>query len=425
MLMGDKGCRRADRVTRRSVLAGAAALAATSCGPRSASPPLRFWATSYEGDYAPHLMTAFTAATGIEVDVQSIPSTAAHEKMLTAFAGDALPDVFALPSGWIGEFQMIGALAPVPSPDYVADVLPPALALAQVKGRNFAVPWSAAPQVQFYRRDLLRDAGYETPPDTWEAWREMGRTIKRRRPDEFVFLTLLNWPDTLFSMLYQTGMTMLRDQDTRGNFRSPEAESAFAFYLSLFTENLAPRALSTEVQDAFAAFAQGRYAVWPSWPSLLLDLHRRRAEIPRERWGVARLAGPKGPGPTAMIASNVVVSARTAQPQAAWALVRHLTSTATELRFQQLIGNLPARASAWASPQLQMPVLRPFAEQMRQPAMAPKIVEWERIQIEVQLVAERVVRGLLTIPHALAAIDGRVDQILAKRRALVEAGRIA
>ncbi len=422
--MGVWGDYRGEHLTRRSVLVGATAIAATSCGSKPATPPLRFWATSYEGDYSPHLMPAFTAATGIEVDVQSVPSTAAHEKMLTAYAGSVLPDVFMLPSGWIGEFATIGALAPVPLPDLVTDIVPAALALAQVEGKNWAVPWAAAPQVQFYRRDLLQDAGYASMPTSWNAWREMGRTIKRRRPDEFVFLTLLNWPDTLFSMLYQTGASMLRDNNTRGNFRSAEAEAAFAFYLSLFTENLAPRALSTEVQDPFAAFAQGRYAVWPSWPTLLLDLHRRRAEIPADRWAVARLAGPNGPGPAAMIASNVAVSAATARPQAAWALVRHLTSTASELRFQQLIGNLPARASAWASPQLRAPVLRPFAEQMREPAMAPKIIEWERIQIEVQLVAERVVRGLLTIPQALATIDGRIDQILAKRRALVEAGRI-
>jgi multiple sugar transport system substrate-binding protein len=53
------------------------------------------------------------------------------------------------------------------------------------------------------------------------------------------------------------------------------------------------------------------------------------------------------------------------------------------------------------------------------------VVEWERIQNEVQLVAERMVRGGLSIDEALAAIDTRIDRILAKRRALVEAGRIA
>jgi len=398
---------------------------ATACSSHTAHKALRFWATSYEGDYAPHLMTSFTARTGIDVEVQSLPSTAAHEKMLTAFAGREMPDVFVLPSGWIAEFSLIGAVAPLPSPRLVSDVIPAALAMARLHGRNYGVPWSAAPQVQFYRRDLLATIGLDTPPLDWESWRRMGRDLKRKRPDDFVVLTLLNWPDMLFTLLYQSGAVLLRDRDTRGNFRTPEAEQAFAFYASLFAEGLAPRALSTEVQDGFAAFAQGRYAVWPSWPSLLLDLHRRRAELPAERWGVARLPGPRGPGPTAMIASNLCVSTQTDQPDAAWALVRHLASPASELRFQSLIGNLPARASVWTAPQLNQPVLRPFAEQMRQPAITPKIIEWERVQVEVQLVAERMVRGLLTIPQALATIDGRIDQILAKRRSLVEAGRIA
>ncbi len=90
-----------------------------------------------------------------------------------------------------------------------------------------------------------------------------------------------------------------------------------------------------------------------------------------------------------------------------------------------MIGNLPARLDAWDSPQLALPVLRAFREQMDQPAPIPPVVEWERIQGEIQLAAERVVRGLQTIEQALTALDERVDQLLAKRRALVDAGRIA
>ena len=134
--MGEVPSRQTYRSSRRAVLAGAAATIVSACSPRPAAKTLRFWATSYEGDYAPHLMTAFTAATGIEVDVQSLPSTAAHEKMLTAFAGGAMPDVFVLPSGWIGEFALIGAVTPLPSPDLVEDVVPAALAMARLRGRD-------------------------------------------------------------------------------------------------------------------------------------------------------------------------------------------------------------------------------------------------------------------------------------------------
>lgn len=380
---------------------------------------------SYEGDYSPLLMPAFTRATGIPVEVQSLPWTAAHEKLLTAHAGGSLPDVMMLPNGWVGEFAMIGALAEVADTSLVADMFPGTLETTRWRGRDFAVPWSVAPQVQFYRRDLLAQAGYDAPPTDWAGWRAMGLALKRRRPDEYAFLLLLNWWDALFTFLGQTGEQPLRDEDTRGNFRTVGAREALAFYVSLFADGLAPKAASTEVQDPLAAFAQGYFTIYPSGPSLLLDLHRRRAEISPELWGTARMPGPRGPGAASGVSASLCVSRTTRRPDAAWALVRHMASPASELRFQRLIGNLPARRSAWTSPQLATPVLASFAEQMLEPAYGPNIIEWERIRTDVQLVAERVVRGLLTIDEGLAMMDVRTDRLLAKRRALIDAGKLA
>jgi ABC-type glycerol-3-phosphate transport system substrate-binding protein len=411
--------------TRRAALGLLPTLGLASCSGTRGPEPLKFWAMSYEGDYSPMLMPAFTAATGIPVDVQSLPATAAHEKLLTAQAGGAMPDVLMLYTGWVQEFATIGAIAPVPLPAMVADLFPGVLDATRVGGRDFAVPWSVAPQVQFYRRDILARAGYPGPPEDWDDWLRMGHSIKRQRPDDFVFMLLLNWPDMLVTMLGQTGATMLRDHATRGNFQTPEARTAFSYYAQIFAEGLAPKALSTEIQDPVAAFAQGYFAIWPTGPTTLLDLHRRAAEIPAERWATARLAGPYGVGAVSGLSTSLCVSASTRRTAEAWALVRHLSSPASELRYQRLIGNLPARLSAWTSPQLRAPILAPFKEQMRFPATAPKVIEWERIKLEIQFAAERVVRGVQTIPKALAELDTRVDQLLAKRRALVEAGRLS
>lgn len=411
--------------TRRAMLGMLPALAIGACARPTGVVPLRVWAMSYEGDYSPHLMPGFTAATGIPVEVQSLPSTASHEKLLTAHAGGALPDVLMLFNGWIREFAMIRAVAPVPSPALTAGLFPGIRDALRIDGRDYAVPWSVAPQVQYYRTDIVAEAGYPAPPLDWAGWLTMARAIKRRRPDNYVFLMLLNWPGALLTMMTQAGATMLRDHATRGNFRSEPVREAFAYYANLFAEGLAPRAASTEVQDPLAAFAQGYFAIWPSSPTTLLDLRRRAADIPPERWGTARLAGPKGPGPVSGDSASLCVSTTTDRPAEAWALVRHMTSRDSELTFQRMIGNLPARLDAWDSPQLALPVLRAFREQMAQPASIPPVVEWERIQGEIQLAAERVVRGLQTIGQALTVLDERVDQLLAKRRALVDAGRIA
>jgi len=393
-------------------------------GDRDKASPLTMWAMSWEGDYSPLLMPDFTAATGIPVEVQSLPTTASHEKLLTAFAGGAMPDVLMLFNGWVQEFATIGAVQPVPSPALVADIFPGVLDATRFGGRDYAVPWSVAPQVQFYRRDILHDAGYDAPPESWDGWRTMARAIKRRRPDDYVFLMLLNWPTGLITMLSQAGATMLRDRNTRGNFQTPEARAAFAYYASLYADGYAPMALSTEIQDPVAAFATGYCSIWPSGPTTLKDFERRADLIPRHRWATARLAGPQGAGPVSGLSSSLCVSSQTRRPREAWALVRHLTSVPSELRYQRLIGNLPARMGAWRAPQLADPVLRPFARQMQQPAAAPPVIEWERIQAEIQLAAERVVRKVQTLDVALAALDNRVDRLLAKRRALVEAGAI-
>ncbi|MEG3125753.1 extracellular solute-binding protein [Sphingomonas sp. GB1N7] len=402
---------------------GAAALLAACAGRRDPT-ALTVWAMSYEGDYAPHLMPAFTAKTGIPVEVQTLPWTAAHEKLLTAQAGGSLPDVLMLPNGWVGEFALIGGLARVPDASFVSDQYPGVLETVRHAGMDYAVPWSVAPQVQFFRRDLLDRAGYATPPTNWEDWRAMGHRLKRQRPGEFAFLMLLNWWDALFTFAGQIGTPPLRERDTRGNFDTPEFRRALGFYKSIFDEGLAPRVLSTEIQDPLAAFAQGYFAIYPSGPTLLLDLHRRRSEIAPELWGTARMPGPNGPAAASGVSSSLAVSASSRRSADAWRLVEHMTSAVSELRFQSLIGNLPARRSAWESPKLATPVLKPFADQMLQPAYGPNIVEWERIRTEVQLVAERVVRGLMTIAEGTRQMDVRIDVLLAKRRSLVQAGKL-
>ncbi|MEH3108352.1 MAG: extracellular solute-binding protein [Sphingomonas fennica] len=405
-----------------AVLAG---VGVAGCTPRREAGALRLWAMGYEGDYAPLLMPPFTQATGLAVEVQSLPWTAAHEKLLTAHASGALPDALMLPAGWVGEFAMVGALAPVADRALLDGLFPGTLAAGRYGGRDYAVPWSVAPQAQFFRQDLLAAAGYDRPAADWAGWRAMGRALKRRRPDEWVFLMPLNWWDTLVTFAAQTGDPMLRDRDTRGNFRSPGFTRALGFYKSLYDERLAPTMLSTELQDPFAAFAQGAFAIYPRSPAMLLDLRRRRAEIADDRWGVARMPGPDGPGPAGGISASLCVAARSPRPAAAWALVRYLTGAPAELHVQRLIGSLPARQAAWAAPQMQAPVLRPFLDQMQAPADQPNVVEWERIRIEVQLIAERLVRGDLTLSQATAAMDARVDRLLAKRRALLDRGAIA
>ena len=66
---------------------------------------LRIWAMGREGEVLSQLIPGFEKEhPDIHVEVQQIPWTAAHEKLLTAYVGDATPDIAMLGNTWVPEF---------------------------------------------------------------------------------------------------------------------------------------------------------------------------------------------------------------------------------------------------------------------------------------------------------------------------------
>src|SRR3546814_13317397 len=68
----------------------------------------------FEGQQVARLLPEFERLNpGIHVDLQQVPVLSAHEKLLTASAGDSLPDVTPLGNTWIPAFALLDELAPL------------------------------------------------------------------------------------------------------------------------------------------------------------------------------------------------------------------------------------------------------------------------------------------------------------------------
>ena len=409
-------------VSRRDVLAAAGGIGLAAC----TSPhghDVSWWAMGTTGENAPLLLPDFVRTSGFHVDLQAVPWTGAHEKLLTGFAGNSLPDVMMLNTAWLPEMALLGALAP-PPPALLADQLSGARAAVTLRGRAMAVPWTADSWVQFYRRDLLREAGYAAPPLDWAEWTKMAQTIVRRHPDRFATLHLLDWPEPLFAYAAQTGEPLLRDHDGRGNFRSAGFRAALAFYKQGFDLKLTPKITGAEAGDTYTDLRRGWFAIMPSDAVFLGDVRRPEHGIAPGSWGAAATPGPHGAGPAWVRGTCLAVSRVARNPDAAWRLVSFLASAPLQARLYGMTGDLPTRPSAW----MMMPgdaATRLFADLIGEGVPVPAVPEWERITGEVQLVAEAMVRGAFGVDAAAAEMDARVDRILAKRRSLLDGGRVA
>jgi len=408
--------------TRRTVLVGGAAAALAGCGARHDPARVTMWAMSTEGENAPLLLPAFERTTGIGVDLQSLPWTAAHEKMLTAYAGDTLPDLMMVSNGWVPEFAAIGAITPVP-PTLLGDQFPGIAEQVRVGPHHYGLPWVIGAHVQFYLTAPVRAAGYDRPPADWAGWTAMARRLKARDPDNWPILMMLNWPEHLLSFAVQLGQPLLRDGGRFGNFRSDAFRTALGFYKSLFDDGLAPRLLSTEIEDPLTAFARGTFTLYPGQPYMVGDLDRRPKEIRRTQWATAPMPGPSGFAAGLVGGSSLAVTRNARDPARAWALARYLCTPATQARFHAYTGDLPSRPEAWGP--LSDPVSQTFARQIARPGAEPVVAEWERIKTEMQLVAEHMVRGSLSVDAAAAEMDRRADRLLAKRRWMLDRGTLA
>jgi multiple sugar transport system substrate-binding protein len=399
-------------------------LLALACGAPDRGTSLELWAMGREGEVVRDMVSAFERANpGVRVHVQQLPWSAAHEKLLTAFVGGSLPDVFQVGNTWIPELAALDAIAPldarIASSTSIAtgDFFPGILDTNVVDGVTWGVPWYVDTRLLFYRADLVAAAGAPGPPATWDAWTDAMRRV--RGADRFgVLLPLREWQPPVVLALAR-GATLLADHDGRGNFESPEVRDAFGFYVQLFAEGLAPRSGDTEVTNVYQDFGDGRFVFWVTGPWNLGELARRLPPARASAWATAPMPAPTGAPPGASVAggASLVVARGTPRADLAWRLVEWLAAPAQERELARLAGDLPARMSVWRESGLARDRhTAAFWTQLQAVRATPKIPEWERIAARIARYTEAAARGETTLDDALRALDRDVDAILEKRR---------
>ncbi len=408
-------------ISRRTLIAGMAALPLVAGGcTRRAAGGLDLWAMGAEAENLPALLAAIPGGAPAGLRIQPLPWSAAHEKLLTGFAGGSLPDLGQVGNSWISELTAIGAIQPVPPAmqSLVDDQFAGVVDTNRIDGKLMALPWYVDTRLQFYRKDLFEAAGFDAPPDRWDEWKRALHAVKQRQGGEgFAILLPINEYEHLTQMALSAGATFLNPQGTRGAFRDPAFREALSFYKSLFDERLAPIAGAAQISNVWNEFARGYFAVYPSGPWTIGDMKSRLPVNLQSSWATAPFPGPTGPGRSTPGGSSLVVYSRSRDPAASWDLVSRLVAPASQAKLQALTGDLPPSRAIWTTAGLTAdPITNAFARQLDRTAALPKVPEWERIATEMQTVAELFVRGKMNLDKAVGDMDLRADRLLEKRR---------
>jgi multiple sugar transport system substrate-binding protein len=415
-------------VARTATLALAILLGA--CG--SSAPKvevIHFWAMGVEAEVLAQLLPEFERThPQIKVEIQQLAWSSAHEKLLTAVAGDATPDLCQLGNSWIPELVELKALEPLTmrveaSTEVLADdYFPGVWQTNTVNGTLYAVPWYVDTRLLFYRRDLLKAAGFDAPATTWPAWLEQLKAIKKLvGPERYAVLMPLNEFEPLQILALEQDEPMLRDGGRYGNFRSQSFRRALGFYRDLFAQSLAPEMTNQQVANVWNEMGKGFFSFYISGPWNIVEFKRRLPSELQSSWMTAPMPGPDGPGVSNAGGSSLVIMHRSAHQQSAWELLQFLSNPAIQRRFYELTGDLPPRRSSWQSGAIATdPYTQAFRTQLEHLRTFPQVPEWEEIMQEMRIMAERVAQGQQDIDSAVTGFDAQVDDMLAKRRWMLD-----
>ncbi len=402
-----------------------------SCAPAESPNTLRFWAFGREGEVVAELVRDFEREhPGVHVRVQQIPWSAAHEKLLTAHVGGALPDLAQMGNTWIPEMVTLDALAPLDSLVRASPGMdssghfPGIWATNVLDGRLYGIPWYVDTRVLFYRTDILARAGYARMPERWAEWREAMRAITRVMGPGgghyAIYLPLNEWsPQVILGL--QEGSQLITPQGY-GAFADSSFARAFAYLVSLYREGLAPPVSNNEVANLYQEFARGTFAMYITGPWNIGEFRRRLPAELQHSWTTAPLPGPSGPeGGVSLAGGSSLVVFRASRHRAlAWELMRYLSRPEVQVRFYRLTGDLPARREAWTDSTLADDrEAQAFRIELTRAVPTPMIPEWEEVTTKIMDQTEAAVRGGTTPAQALAALDRDVNRLLERRRFLL------
>ncbi|MFI8510619.1 ABC transporter substrate-binding protein [Streptomyces sp. NPDC085460] len=156
------------------------------------------------------VVDAFNAShTDIKVKFEEIPSGNAggYAKISNAVKAGNAPDLVSIEYPSLPEFVSSGALQEIGDvfPESArAGLLPQAVELTTLGGKNWAVPFDAAPQAFYYRKDLFARHKIEVPT-TWDGFRKAAEQVRKADAKARIATFFPDDPTTFEAMAWQAG----------------------------------------------------------------------------------------------------------------------------------------------------------------------------------------------------------------------------
>ena len=380
------------------------------------------------------LLPQFEKSTGIKVSYETVPYENSREREVLSFTSGEQLDVVLTDVVWIGEFAGNGWLEPVTTFTQNAKLADPALKLdgffpillesfGSWDGQTYGLPFDNYSGLLFYNKCMLKDAGFDKPPATWD---ELLTTYAPKLTDSakgtYAFALQsrrgeTQSADSFMRFLWPFGGSLLDDK-FKSNLGSKESQQGLKFRQDLM-KFMPPGIVDYDHNEAVNALAQGKVAMITEWSAFYGTLADPGKSKITDCLAVA--TEPKGSAglKPALGGFSLGVNAQSGDKQkaAAWLFIQWLTSEALAKPYLEA-GGVSGRMSVYKDPDIQKryPFVQPMVTSWEGgvPDYRPRFPQWPEISEIIGENGTAIMLRKTSLEDGTKAIGSRMEEILDK-----------
>lgn len=393
-----------------------------SAGAADVSGEVTFW-HAYSADSPEVATLQDTIIPGFEalhpdvtVKEVAVPYDDLHQKLVTAVAGDQLPDLVRADIAWVPELADLGVLVPLDTqmPDFqeLADqTYPGALATNKWQDHYYGLPLDTNTRVLMYNQEALDAAGVAEVPATMDDLWAAGPALKAAGSFAFADNGAGGWNVLPFIWSEGGDITDADYTTATGYMNGAETVAAVQQLVDMYADGFTPDivmggegGLSTSdglASGDYATIFDGPW-MYPIFASQYPDFELRTAPIPAGEAGSISVVGGE----------NVILTQSSDNKDAAAEFMRYLLSQEAQLAMAE-VGQMPVLADLGDQLTEVNEYYGVFAEQLVTARPRPVTPAWTQIDTLLQDAIRSAMRGETTVQEALDQAAAESDTLLA------------
>ncbi|WP_107666687.1 sugar ABC transporter substrate-binding protein [Cyanothece sp. BG0011] len=315
---------------------------------------LEFWTMQLQPQFTPYfteLIQQFEQEhEGVKIRWVDIPWSAMESKILTAVSANTAPDVVNLNPNFASKLASRNAWLNLTENDYLSPeeketYLPNIWEAGTVNNISFGLPWYLTTRIAIYNQELLKQAGIENPPTTFQELAEVAATLKEKTGKYAMFFTFVPGDSgEVLESLVQMGVTLV-DENGKAAFNSPEGLEAFRYWIDLYQQELLPPEVLTQGhRHAIDLYQSGEIALLSTGAESFNVIINNAPTIAEVSAASPQITGETGKKNVAVM--NLVIPKSTDKPQEAIEFATFVTNTENQLKFAKEANVLPSTVKA-------------------------------------------------------------------------------